>query len=264
LAAIRYVATVTEHPDTLAQFYKTYFSMQELGRSADGDIALTDGFYNISLLKPRDGEELGHHHYGVEIDDIHEIEAKLEEFAPNAEIRKEPGDLFHGEYRIFDPNGIAISLSEKHFNVPAGEAKLPQIHHLAFMVPNNEEVLKFYMNVFGFRESSRNDQIREKNTSPTRWAADGNTAIAILPTPEWLEEHNMEPEGTNVKPGLNHFGYLVSDMDKFLQSLPPGSVSIRPDTRPAAEWRVSDPDGNPLDVSQVKGYEIDFGKWVTA
>ncbi len=100
--------------------------------------------------------------------------------------------------------------------------------------------------------------------SPTRWAADGSTAIAILPEPEWLAAHDVEPEGTNMKWGLNHFGYLVTDMDNFLKSLPEGSVSSRPDNRPAAEWRVSDPDGNPLDVSQLKGYEIDFGKWVKA
>jgi catechol 2,3-dioxygenase-like lactoylglutathione lyase family enzyme len=264
MACIRYIQTVTERPETLAAFYKTYFSMHELGRSADGDVALTDGFYNVSLVKPRNGEELGHHHYGIAIEDIREVEAKLEEFAPNADIQGEPGDLFHGEYRIADPNGITISLSEHGFHVPDGQRKLPEIRHVAFMVPNNEEVLRFYMNVFGFRESSRNEQIRARNASPTRWAADGSTAIAILPTPEWLAEHDVEPEGTNMKWGLNHFGFLVSDMPNFLKSLPEGSVSGRPDDRPAAEWRVSDPDGNPLDVSQVKGYEIDFGKWVRA
>src|SRR5436309_1358818 len=108
MASIRYIQTVTERPETLAEFYKTYFSMEELGRSSDGDVALTDGFYNISLVKPRDGQEVGHHHYGIAIDDIRELEAKLEEFAPNADIQNEPGDLFHGEYQIADTNGITI------------------------------------------------------------------------------------------------------------------------------------------------------------
>ena len=160
MASIRYIQTVTERPDTLASFYKTCFSMQELGRSAEGDVALTDGYYNISLVQPRNGEEVGHHHYGIAIDDIREIEAKLEEFAPDADIQSEPGDLLHGEYRIADTNGITVSLSERGFNVPESTSKLPEIRHVAFMVPNNEEVLQFYRNVFGFRESSRNDQIR--------------------------------------------------------------------------------------------------------
>ena len=75
---IRYLAIVSEQPDTLARFYSTYFAMRELGRSDAGDVALTDGFYRISLLKPRDGAaELGISHLGIAIDDIGQIEARL-------------------------------------------------------------------------------------------------------------------------------------------------------------------------------------------
>ena len=45
--------------------------MRELGRSDAGDVALTDGFYNISILKRRDSdEELGINHFGITIEDI--------------------------------------------------------------------------------------------------------------------------------------------------------------------------------------------------
>ena len=33
---IRYLAIVSEHPDTLARFYSTHFAMRELGRSDAG------------------------------------------------------------------------------------------------------------------------------------------------------------------------------------------------------------------------------------
>ena len=86
---IRYLAIVSEQPDTLAHFYSTYFAMRELGRSDAGDVALTDGFYNISLLKPRDGAaELGISHLGITIDDIGQIEARLRDFAPKTDIRR--------------------------------------------------------------------------------------------------------------------------------------------------------------------------------
>ena len=29
-----------------------------------------------------------------------------------------------------------------------------------------------------------------------------------------------------------------------------------------AEFRTHDPEGNPIDISQVKGYEVDDGVWV--
>jgi hypothetical protein len=48
---IRYLAIVSEHPDTLARFYSTHFAMRELGRSDAGDIALTDGFYKYLLTQ---------------------------------------------------------------------------------------------------------------------------------------------------------------------------------------------------------------------
>ena len=103
---IRYLAIVSEQPDTLAHFYLTYFSMRELGRSDAGDIALTDGFYNISILKRRDGaSELGISHLGITIDDIGQIEDRLKDFAPKSDIRQEEGGLFHGDYRVTDPSG---------------------------------------------------------------------------------------------------------------------------------------------------------------
>jgi catechol 2,3-dioxygenase-like lactoylglutathione lyase family enzyme len=84
---IRYLAIVSEQPDTLAHFYSNYFGMRELGRSDAGDVALTDGFYNISILKPRDSAaELGISHLGITIDDIGQIEARLKDFAPKTDI----------------------------------------------------------------------------------------------------------------------------------------------------------------------------------
>src|SRR5512145_3068479 len=103
---IRYLAIVSERPEALAGFYSRYFSMRELGRSDTGDVALTDGFYNISILKPRDGaSELGISQLGITIDDIGEIEARLKEFAPKTDVRQGEGGLFHGDYYVTDPYG---------------------------------------------------------------------------------------------------------------------------------------------------------------
>ena len=109
---IRYLAIVSERPETLAHFYANYFSMRELGRSDEGDIALTDGFYNISILKRRDSdEELGINHFGITIEDIGQVEARLRDFAPRADIRQEQGGLFHGDYRVWpDRNPLHASV----------------------------------------------------------------------------------------------------------------------------------------------------------
>ena len=143
-AQIRYLAIVSEQPERLAQFYSTYFNLRELGRSDAGDVALTDGFYNLSILKPRPGAETpGTSHFGIAIDDVREIEGRLEEFAPTADIDVEPGDLFHGEYRVSDPFGQTVSLSTQRFHAPTVERGFPSIRHMAMCVPNNDEVLDF-------------------------------------------------------------------------------------------------------------------------
>ena len=255
---IRYLAIVSEQPETLARFYSTYFAMHELGRSDSGDIALTDGFYNISILKPRDGtSELGISRLGITIDDIDEIEGRLKEFAPKTKIRQEEGGLFHGDFSVTDPCGQVVALSAHQFHTPRVERDFPCIRHIAVCVPNNDEVLNFYVNVFGFRESTTSQKIRAQNRV-VRWAADGETAMAILPDRTRRDMNERE----SPRDGLNHFGWLVTDIERFLNALPEGCISQRPSSRPMAEYRGFDPDRNPFDISQDKGYEIDVDRWV--
>jgi len=257
-ARIRYLAVVSEKPAELATFYAKHFSMRELGRSDEGDVALTDGFYNVSFLKPRAGlSEPGIRHLGVEIDDIRELEGRLEEFAPKSDIRPEAGDLFHGEYQVFDPNGLTVSVSTRHFNVPALERGLPAIRHVALSCEKRPEILDFYANVFGFREAPTPEGRQRRF-----WAMDGETALAILPYPVDQDIDTPPPGGwtsRHFKDGVNHFGFLLPDLDHFLTTVPKETVSKRPDIRPATEWRLVDPEENEIDLSQSKGYEIDLG-----
>ena len=255
---IRYLAIVSEQPETLANFYSTYFKMRELGRSDDGDVAVTDGFYNISILKRRnDVKEPASTILASPSTTSVQSKRGIKEFAPNSDIREEEGGLFHGDYRVTDPSGQSVTLSTHQFHTPIVERTFPCIRHLAVCVPNNDDVLDFYVNVFGFRESTTSRRIRSENRV-VRWAADGATAMAILPDRTRRDMNERE----SPRDGLNHFGWLVNNIEPFLNSLPEGCVSQRPSSRPMAEYRGFDPDHNPFDISQDKGYEIDVDRWV--
>ena len=263
-AHISYIALMSDRPEALAAYYSTYFGLTALGHSAAGDVSLTDGFYNLSILKRRaelgeDNDELGLHHFGLAIDDIREFEGRLEEFAPGADLHGENGDVHHGDYRFTDGNGLAVSISTKHFNTPAKAGVYPSIHHLAMKVPDGDELVSLYGNLIGLQEVSSSIRRREEGSS-ARFAGDGSTSWAIFPAQ--TAEVN---EGSINRLGMNHFGFVVPDMEAMLAKLPAdGKTSRRPANRPFAEFRTFDPDGNGIDVSQRLGYEVDPDVWVRA
>jgi catechol 2,3-dioxygenase-like lactoylglutathione lyase family enzyme len=256
---IRYVAIVSRDPERLAEFYSSTFQMDELGRSTEGDVALTDGHFNLSVLKARpslgpDSEPLGLHHLGFAVESIEEIAERLRGYS-GGELLPEPGDLFHGEYRMIDPYGLPVSLSTRDFGVPSPRRRFPGIHHVTYSVPDPERGLQFYCEVFGLRELTSSHQRRAAGRA-NRFAGDGFTNLTLHPYP------NTTPE-SEPRQGFNHIGIVVANAEATLARLDP---DIRQGPRPAdrafAEYRVWDPEGNALDLTATKGYDVDVDKWV--
>ena len=91
-----------------------------------------------------------------------------------------------------------------------------------------------------------------------RFGGDGVTNVAIHP-------FYTRTEGHEARFGMNHIGFLVNSMQATIAEL--GTVLkivSRPSTRLYAEFRFRDPEGNGLDLSQIKGWEVDVGKWEKA
>ena len=277
-AYIQYVGIRTHNPKDVAQHYKEYFEMEELARSENGDVALTDGFYNLSILQAaKDERDLGLHQVGIHVDDLHDLVGRIEEFATSTtRLMSDVGGPFHGDFQVIDPNGLPVTISTSHFGVPSldGLQRLPAIHHIATSVPNRTAMSLFYQQVFGFRKQMSRDenreQAREERVGPyTREGAslgDGHTAFQFLVYP--VTTSDLDP-GVKVGPrhtrfGINHLGFLVPELTLAVKSLPEDSVHRRPSARPMAEFRGMDPDGNEYDISQDKGYQVDAGVWVRA
>ena len=72
----------------------------------------------------------------------------------------------------------------------------------------------------------------------------------------------------NTKGGLAHFGFVVASVEDVLSRMPPeiaGASNERPGARrDMAEFRVFDPEWNGIDISQRKGFEVDYDVWVRA
>src|SRR5262249_7890392 len=101
-------------------FSPSFFVGLELGRSPEGDISITDGYYNLTFFKRRPalGEmrmDLGLHHIGLEVDNLEEVKGRFLTLNPRGMILQESDDIHHGEVRIHDPECHPVSLSTKGF-----------------------------------------------------------------------------------------------------------------------------------------------------
>jgi len=257
MARIRYIAVMADDPEKLADFYKRYLAMTEIARTDDGDVSLTDSFYNLTLLRSRGGgdepAEPGFHHLGFQVESLKEVEARYKSLYPSGKVFKEQGGPQRGELRIRDVDGRTISLSEGTFGVRGTERRFPRIRHVAFATPNPTETLEFYSKVLGIKELPTSHEFRSHG-QPNRFAGDGSTNFAMHPYPPGV--------GQDPRPGFNHMGFLVSDIDAVVKDMSACvRIAPRPADRPFAELRFKDPERNAVDLSQHKGWEVDVNLW---
>lgn len=262
---IGYLALLCNDPAALAGFYQTEFGLAELGRSPEGNVSLTDGAFNLSLLRNRrqlrePHLETGLHHLGVAVDDIDAIVARYRACYPRGTIVEENGDLQHGELRIYDPECNPVSLSQRNFGVPAElRRRVPRIAHLALNALDPEAVLDFYSRVFGFRELfDAHAKSRKRPGYRNKHVGDGFSNVAI-------QNFYGEEEGHEARFGVAHFGFLVPDSQAMAEQVRRGGATVkpRPAVRTQSQARMRDPEGNGCDLSQ-RGWEVDTGKWIGA
>jgi catechol 2,3-dioxygenase-like lactoylglutathione lyase family enzyme len=258
MARIRYLAFLCSDASKIAEFYIRYFDMKELGRSKANDISLTDGFMNLTffhwrpeLTEPR--MEVGLHHLGVEVDNLEAVTERYLNANSDGLVIPESGDLQHGKIRIFDPEGTPISLSDEPFGIAATSERLPRMRHIAYNALYPGRIGDFYMDVLGFREVKSTDLWRRRGRS-NRFLGDGHSNLAIHP----FYNDNV---GHEARYGINHFGFLVGELDNLVAELTKVvPIAARPD-RPYEDYRAQDPEGNRIDISYSKGFEVDIDKW---
>ena len=119
----------------------------------------------------------------------------------------------------------------------------PKIRHLAIITLDPERLATYYENVFGMTRLTRPAE-RPKPTSKAVFMTDGYLTLALL-----------ENKAEGKAPGLNHFGFQIESQDDIAAKLAEFGLAStkRPDDRPYAETRTTDPDGNNIDLA-VRGF----------
>lgn len=117
---------------------------------------------------------------------------------------------------------------------------MARIRHLAILTENVEQLVRFYTTVFGLKVV--------EGVGTATYLSDGHINLAIIPIgPE------RKIDGAHLRPGLYHFGFEVDDIDALRAACAEVGAASGIDRRPPnreAEYRVHDPDGNPIDLSK--------------
>lgn len=264
-AFVRYLAVNTKRPEEMAGYYKRYFDLGEVARSKEGDIALSDGWFKLCLLAHWPDDEIaGMSHYGIAVDSLDELQARLKQFGPQAEIGKGRGGDFHGDYFVLDPHGMPWAISTRDFGLPGGAPKpfgVPRIRHAELSVGDTHREMQWMNDVFGLREVNSSVKIRAAgSTFAIRMLGDGAINVTFLPF-DHVHPKVMSARQTERKWAVQHFGWVVPDMMGLIDSLPEQLRDPRPSTGNMAEFQALDPDENRFDLSQTKGFEVDFDLW---
>lgn len=248
-----------------------------------------------------EGADPGLHHVGFQIESIGDVENRLREFDPLMRIQGRPKGG-HAEYRVFDTEGLTIDLSEEGWGARGEHSIPGIRHVATCNPKDPWRSFEFYNQVFGMKDARLTDEekpihaamwqqagdtkvvdgsdavgpvnrmrwnaatksiddvieIQDRRQRPGRpagvpFACDGHINMAILETSDWI------------RPNLNHFGMLVRDSYGLLHRITEATgmrLDQRPQDRPFAEYRVWDPEGNAIDLSEKKGFKVDIGKIV--
>jgi len=113
MAKLRHLALLTHQPDKLADFYKRVFDMQEMYRTKNGSVHLSDGEVNLAILNASDPKEPGHpaglYHFGFHVEDSKEVAARIQDVYPAGAPKER--EATYAEGRATDPDGNLIDIS---------------------------------------------------------------------------------------------------------------------------------------------------------
>ena len=109
---------------------------------------------------------------------------------------------------------------------------MPKIRHVAIASSNREKLAEFYKQAFGMKQV--------QGQGGAIYLSDGSINLALKPVYAGREA------------GLYHFGFEVEDLENLKKKLKAAGAGSEVQRRPRnreAEYRVLDPDGNPIDLS---------------
>src|SRR5215468_7092692 len=107
---IRHLAIKTKDPARLAKFYEEVFGMKVIYTEKSGAVYMSDGYLTLAILKNRgEATPSGINHFGFQVDNLADIEARLAKF--DEPMAGRPSTRPFAEHRAMDPDGNLFDIS---------------------------------------------------------------------------------------------------------------------------------------------------------
>jgi catechol 2,3-dioxygenase-like lactoylglutathione lyase family enzyme len=262
-AKLRNIALVSDRYALQGKFYEAAFGMRTApDPRPERAITVSDGYVWLTINPRKPGRAAGLDHFGLEVDDVLAVVARLREKYPAVQVVKRPSTRPFAGISTHDPAGNVFDLSQPDTENRAAvyvepEAPHPRrISHLALRTLHAGPVAEFYAEVFGLQYEKRDDA--------NFYLTDGAVTLVIMP---W---RISDYEGTGiVRPGPDHIGFEVESLAALkerLQKLGDDNPHLRAQPLagregearmklfaaccPLGEHRFADVDGVLLDVAE--------------
>ena len=107
MSKLRHIAVIVEDPEASAKFFEEAFDMKRAGTARRG-IYMSDGIFNVALLKKEGDEKLGLYHFGMWVDDLDEAEKKVVDAGGKylAGRPTSPNSFYEAKYKSPDRPGV--------------------------------------------------------------------------------------------------------------------------------------------------------------
>jgi catechol 2,3-dioxygenase-like lactoylglutathione lyase family enzyme len=286
---IKHVAIMSQNAPRLSRFYEYLFALnsaraykstaaedeaakqfgfpelrsKRVAKPYDATVIVTDGNIGLAFLRRRPGYPGGIDHFGIEVDDIDTVCARMKDKYPAVGMVKRPSNRPFATFSSHDPEGHLYDLTQPEMTNVRGVWKEESreqdrcIKHVTIRAMNPAGLARFYSEVFEFKEEPKALE------DPNYYLSDGKVTLVLTP---WKIEdyHGTEHRG----PGLDHLGFKVESVAGFKQDLAtltgvdPEWMSPKTPILPSenevvmgllascryGQHQLCDPEGNLLDV----------------
>jgi catechol 2,3-dioxygenase-like lactoylglutathione lyase family enzyme len=213
-AKIRHVAIVSDQYALEGRFYEAIFGMKTAADPRpERAVTVSDGYVGLNINPRKAGRPAGLDHFGLEVDDVEAVRARLRERYPAVQVLARPSTRPFAGISTHDPDGNIFDLSQASMENRASvyvEARREQprgISHIAIRTLHPEPTAEFYADVFGLEPAAR--------TAAGAYAlSDGRVRLVLMP---WsiLDYHG----GGIARPGPDHIGFRVESIAAVQEQL---------------------------------------------